>query len=80
MRLLAMFGHARSRRGLPALGVAVLVLVAALWVDRHVAAWAMHWKCAPLAGQPPHVRHRLEDLHRADHGARADAQADQVGV
>src|SRR5215475_9313907 len=48
MRVLAMLGHARSRRGLPALGVAVLVLIAALWIDRHVATWAIHWKCAPL--------------------------------
>ena len=26
----------------------VRVLIAALWIDRHVASWALHWKCAAL--------------------------------
>ena len=31
-----------------------------------------------ISGQAPDVRHRLKNLHRADHGARADTQAGQI--
>jgi membrane-associated phospholipid phosphatase len=48
MGVSAVLGHARSRRGLPALGVTLLVPISALTFDHHVASWAVQSKCAAL--------------------------------